>query len=75
MTKKAGGGVWWKQSFALYGVNDKSVLIDNPPFFCLSNKSCSPLPAYCAVNGQHSLKKRDRCEKGMRLREEEEEKN
>ncbi len=34
VTKKAGGGVWWKQSFALYGVNDKSVLIDNPPFFC-----------------------------------------
>lgn len=22
-----------------------------------SNKSCSPLPAYCGVNGQHSLKK------------------
>lgn len=34
VTKKAGGGVWCKQSFALYGVNDKSVLIDNPPFFC-----------------------------------------
>lgn len=24
----------WKQSFALYGGNDKSVLTDNPPFFC-----------------------------------------
>lgn len=32
MTKKAGVGC--KQSFALYGGNDKLVLTDNPPFFC-----------------------------------------
>ncbi len=35
------------------------------------SSACSPLPAYCGVNGQHSLKKGDGCEKEMRLREEE----
>lgn len=50
----------WKQSFALYGGNDKSVLTDNPPFFCFDLTSLAhPFWPNCGVNGQHSLKKGD----------------
>jgi len=58
MTKKAGGRSGWKQSVALYGENDKSVLTDNPPFFCFDLTSLAHPSQHTAVWMESTVRKR-----------------
>lgn len=66
--KESWGRVGWKQSFALYRGNDKSVLTDNPPFFCFDLTSLAHPPGLllCEWTTQ--------CEKGGWKRERDESK-